>query len=412
LGNAWFFIGFLLVLVAILLRLVPLFLVALLILLASGVARLWVRYALERLEYSRRLSDSRVFFGETVTLEVTVANRKILPLPWVLIQDQMPTDVTFLRGNPAPGYQRRSTLSMTFSLSWYHRITQRYPLQCLKRGYFTFGPTTMRSGDLFGFFFKETTAANLDHLMVYPRILPLEKLGIPSRDPFGDLAVRRHLFEDPVRVVTTRDYAPGDPLRRIHWKATARLRRLQSRVFEHTTSVDLALFLDVRTVDPPLWGQQEQLLETGIITAASIVNHAVQQDQRVGLFVNDSYHNNYQTIKIPPSDHPEQFMRVLEALAQLRGLPIQAIEDVLIRQGRSLPWRTTLAVVTAAPTDALMASFSRLRRVGRRVVLIVIGEKNTSISMNGLPVYHVSDQVYWRELESVQWDQVREGVRE
>ena len=51
LGGDWLFITFVLLLAAVILRQVPLLLVALLFFLSSGVARLWARYALERLEY-------------------------------------------------------------------------------------------------------------------------------------------------------------------------------------------------------------------------------------------------------------------------------------------------------------------------------------------------------------------------
>ena len=238
----------------------------------------------------------------------------------------------------------RAHLSISWSLGWYQRLTRRYSVQCLKRGYFALGPATIRSGDLFGFFQKETTEEKLDYLLVYPRVVPLEDLGIPSKAPFGDIRVRRHLFEDPVRVVSTRDYSPGDPLRRIHWKATARLRHLQSRVFEPTTTVDLALFLDVRTVEAPLWGRVEQLLETAVIAAASIASHAVQKGYRVGLYANEPYLYREGLIRVPPSDYPEQLQRVLEALAQVQGWPALPLEQILNREARNIHGVATLAL--------------------------------------------------------------------
>ena len=398
---------------AVLLGVVPLLLVALLFFLAAVVARVWVRYALERLEYDRRLSATRVFFGESITLDVRLTNRKALPLPWVQVRDEVPEGVTFLQGNPQPSHMpERAVLTNGASLSWYHRLVRHYSLQCMRRGHFTFGPATIQSGDLFGFFSREGSDEKLDHLTVYPRIVPLEDLGIPSRNPFGDLRVRRHLFEDPVRVITTRDYVPGDPLRRIHWKASARLQRLQSRVFEATTTVDLALFLDVRTVEPPQWGRQEHLLETAIMAVASIASHAVQQSQPIGLYANDSYRRSGRLIKLPPSDHSDQFQRVLDALAHVQGLPILEVEPLLIREGRSLPWRTTLVVVTAMPTSYLLSSLDRLRRAGRRTALVLVGEQAAGPVPGGLPVYRVSDQAYWREVESVQWRQAQEAVSE
>ena len=105
LGGAWLFISFMLLLAAVVLRQAPLLLVAVLFFLAAGVARLWARYSLERLEYSRTLSANRVFFGETVTPGVHIANRKILPLPWVHVRDEMPEEVTFLRGRASPSHK-------------------------------------------------------------------------------------------------------------------------------------------------------------------------------------------------------------------------------------------------------------------------------------------------------------------
>ena len=236
---------------------------------------------------------------------------------------------------------------------------------------------------------------------MYPRILPLEELGIPSRDPFGDLRVRRHLFEDPVRAVSTRDYVYGDPLKRIHWRATARVRRLQSRVFETTTTVDMALFLDARTVEPHLFGRVPQLLETAVIVAASIANHAIGAGYRTGMYSNDFYRHTDRLMKLPPSDHPDQLQRVLEALAQVQGFPALGIEQLLNREARSLPWGTTLTVVTAMPNEQVLATLSRFQRAGRRVALIVVGEETTEFNAGGLTVYHVSDQVYWRELEAL-----------
>lgn len=409
LGSAWLFIAVALFLAAVILRQVPLLLVSLLFFLASGVARLWAHYALQRVQYSRSLSASRVFFGETITLELHIANRKLLPLPWVRVEDEVPEELTFLRGRLSPSYKpTRQVLSNLLSLGWYHLLTRRYPVKCLKRGFFTFGPATIKSGDLFGFFQRETTEERLDYLLVYPPVVPLEELGIPSRDPFGDLRLRRHLFQDPVRVVSTRDYAYGDPLKYIHWKASARLQRLQSRVFEATTTMDLALFLDSATV--PFWGISEQLLESAVIAAASIASYAISQGYRTGLYVNEPYRNTDRMIRLPPSEHPEQLQRVLEALAHVKGWPLLSVERVLEREGPGLPWSATVVVVTALPTGLLLATLDRFRRAGRRVALIVVGTQSEGRSMNGIPVYQVSDQVYWREVSSLQIGQPGQGA--
>ena len=58
-------------------------------------------------------------------------------------------------------------------------------------------------------------------LIVYPRVLSLAQLGLPSRAPFGAWPAAQRLLEDPARLAGVRAYASGDSQRRIHWKATA-----------------------------------------------------------------------------------------------------------------------------------------------------------------------------------------------
>ena len=174
----------------------------------------------------------------------------------------------------------------------------------------------------------------------------------------------------------------------------------------------MALFLDVRTVEAPLWGRVEQLLETVVIASASIASHGIQKGYRVGLYVNEPYLFKEGLIKFPSSDHPDQLQRVLEALAQVQGWPALPMEQLLNREARNVHGSATLAAITAEPSEPLLASLHRFRRAGRRVVLVLVGERRRSFSLDGIPIYHVSDRVYWRELESVQLDPARQGAQQ
>ena len=228
-GEYWIFIAVLIVIAGLILDQVPLFLIALLFVLAGGASRLWNRFCLHRIEFRRNLSSDRAFFGEEVVYEIEVANRKLLPLPWLQIEDELPESVTLLKGRTTPAYEGRVILNNIFPINWYHRIKRRYPMKCLQRGTFIFGPARIRSGDLFGLFQREIRYEKPDYLMVFPRLVTLEKLGIPSKQLFGDIRLKSHLFQDPVLTAGVRDYHFGDSMKRIHWKSTARLRKLQTR---------------------------------------------------------------------------------------------------------------------------------------------------------------------------------------
>jgi uncharacterized protein (DUF58 family) len=400
-GDYWLFIAILILIISLALHQVPLALISLLFLLTGGVSRLWNRFCLHRIEYQRTLSQKQVFFGEEIIYEMEIANRKPLPLPWLHIEDELPEAVTLLKGKATMAQEGRVILSNIFPINWYHRVKRRFPMRCQQRGRFAFGPARIRSGDLFGFFQRDMRVEKMDYLIVYPRLVPLEKLGIPSKQLFGEIRLKSHLFQDPVLTAGVRDYHFGDSLKRIHWKSTARLGRLQTKVYEPTTTVDLSLFLDVRTLRVPLWGSISQLQELGIITAASISQYALQEGYRVGLYVNQLNLFSRGTVRVPHSQHPEQLQRILEALAQLHQVETMSISRLIQLEAGNLPWGSTLVVISAQPTDELLATLLDLKRVGRSVALIKVGGDAPETSTDDLSVYHIRDDVAWDVVEQI-----------
>ena len=402
LGGLWLIITGSLLVASLIFHQVLLLMVALLFFLAGVVARLWDRYCLSRVEYSRHLSSQRVFFGEKIELAVEVINRKPLPLPWLQIDDELPAEVILLKGKTSPSHlPSNMVLNNLFSLSWYHKIKRRYPVQCLQRGYFTFGPARIRSGDLLGFFTREKDLNATDHLIVYPKIVPLEKLLVPSNEPIGNISTRSYLFQDPLLTLGVREYHFGDSLKRIHWKNTARLGELQTKVFEPTTVMDMGVFLDVRTVKPPYWGIVSELLELAIITATSVAHYALSKGYRVGLYVNQYQQASNELIRLAPSQHPGQFRQILETLAPLRGVEAIPIDRLVVNENRNLPWGSSLVLITAAPTEDLIATLFRMKRAGRKIALIVVGGAQPEFSHQGFAIYYVSDKVPWQEIETL-----------
>ncbi len=400
-GELWLFIAFAVLIISLILNQVPLVIISLLFILTGGISRLWNKYCLHRIEYRRSLSHNQVFFGDEVVYEVEIANRKLLPLPWIQIDDELPEQVTLLKGKTTATLEDRTILTNMFPISWYHRVKRRFPMLCKQRGCFLFGPTKIRSGDLFGFFRKEIAIDKVDYLFVYPRLLPLDKLGIPSKQLFGDIRIKQHLFQDPVLTAGVRDYRPGDSLKRIHWKSSARLNRLQTRIFEPTTTVDLSLFLDVRTTESPHWGSVFQLQELGIIAAASIAQYALNSGFRIGLYINQITRFSEGLVRVPHSQHPEQLTRILEALAQIHQVESRPVSRFIREEVRHLPWGSSLVVISAQANEELVNTLLDMKRLGHSVSLIKVGGSVAGIHAPKLPVYHITDDAAWDVIKEI-----------
>src|SRR5579859_1217959 len=192
-GEVWLWlIGFVLV-SSLLLREAQLFVVALILGLVAAVSRVWERYCLVGLGYRRTLGQTRAFFGEQVPLTLEILNEKPLPLAWLEVEDTVPgLGLTMAPAHVGPSHiPGRRMLTMLLSVRWYERVRRHYTVTCGARGFHSFGPATLRSGDVFGLTTQELDVPAEDYLLVYPKIVPFERLSLPAGNPFGDAPLRR-----------------------------------------------------------------------------------------------------------------------------------------------------------------------------------------------------------------------------
>jgi uncharacterized protein (DUF58 family) len=392
-NKAWINLAILMIVLALLLDINALLVLAAFLLTVVVVAWWWNHHSLDAVSYRRTLGERRAFPGEVVDLTLSVANEKLLPLGWLLVEDQWSMALPLQDGHLFPsatGYM--GLFRCAFALRWFERINRRYRLRCTRRGFYPFGPVQLKSGDLFGLFRHRQVQTHLDWLIVYPQVLPLEELGFPLKEPFGETKAAWRVFEDPSRTIGIRDHRPEDSFRHIHWKATARRQDLQVKVFEPTTSHNLVVFLNVATFAKIWQGINPLLLERAIAVAASITSHAVENRYVVGLVANGSIPHSDQPIKVLPSRRPDQLAHLLEALAAVTSFATSSIESLLLTESRRLPWGATLVVVTAVVTDDLRATLVRLRDVGRRLVLVSLEEKieqDLAMTLPGVVTYHL-----------------------
>ncbi len=391
-NASWVALSIIIILFGLLLRQPALLAMAGLLLTIAGVSWAWNRFALRGVEYARTFSERRVFQDELVELVIRVTNRKLLPLSWLHVEDQVPADLALLDAQVLPSSQPEiGYLGDLFALRWYERISRRYRLKPHRRGFYAFGPVRLTTGDFFGLFERSHILQTKEWLIVYPRVRPLAELGLPPKDPFGESKARQPIFEDPIRTIGVREYQPQDDFRRIHWKASARLQKFQSRLYEPTTSFQLAIFVNVATLPLPWQGIMPEALEETIMVAASIASYGVAQKYQVGLLANGSVPGSDQPLKVLPGRNPQQLTRILEALAAVTGFATMTIEKMLTVESPRLSWGATLLLVTATVYDDLLATLLRLRDAGRRLVLVSLDAACPDLSAQGIRTYVISD---------------------
>ena len=424
LDRRWYFFSLALILAGIPFHQPLLEVCGILLLLILCTTDIWAKYCFYDLRYQRQLSEKQATFGEEITLSLTIENAKLLPLPWLEIQDILPRNLT-IQGQKVQNTLRSNlpALECLFSPSWYERVTRRYTVQCTVRGIHAFGPTLLRSGDVFGFITREVHITNHQYLLIYPLVVPITSFGLPARHPFGERRAPRRLLEDPSRVIGVREYAHGDSLRRINWKATARTMQLQSKVYEATTTYTMVIFLNVVARLDAYYGIHPALQELSICAAASITNWAIDQGYAVGLYANTimslpdeetwsaTDHTdtpNLETkvntevlrrrIRLPAASSAEQRKQIMEALARTQTYFGTNIENVIQAERPRLPSGATVVVITEALSEYLVETLIHMRQGGYSVAILFVGDSPPPIKLAGITVYHIGGDTTWQEL--------------
>jgi uncharacterized protein (DUF58 family) len=370
-----------------------------LVLSVAGLTRLWSRLSVIGVSCERLLTEQRTFKGESLEFKLRLVNRKLLPLPWVQVDDELP--VGFISGLSAeiitrPGF---GLLTRNTSLLWYTAISWRCKLDCDKRGYYRLGPIKITTGDIFGFYPRSVVESSSDYIIVYPLIYPIEKLGIPSLYPLGETQAERRIFEDPSRLLGLRGYSPGDSLRRIHWKATARHQNLQVKIFEPTTTHKVILFLAVDSFKQDE-DKGEEEFELGISTAASVASYLIDQSNPVGIFINTRLADSNQSIKIPPGTGMTQLVYILESLAKTTHNSSIKFDKFIQDERRNLPYGITLIFVVAEPPAYLDGLLIDLKENGYKIVILQVNSNMQDSTYHDFAWHHIHRPGHLRQIIS------------
>lgn len=349
-----------------------------------------------QLEADRECHKLSAEVGDLVGVNLEVQNRGSLPIPWVLLEDILPPRA--INSRP-PGLEVEGAHVQLASVRGGKNRTLRYQLRCRRRGYYQLGPVIVETGDLFGLHRRYRVTTEPDFLMVYPHVVPLVGYDISSRRPMGEVRMSYRLLEDPTRIRGVRGYVQGDPLNRIHWRATARTGELHSKVYEPTTVAGATLLLEFHrdAYDP----QHEPVRSELAITAAASLANAIQQmGQQVGLVTNgrdaaDRIRREGWDVKqrsrgeareagsmLQQSDRlrplivetrhdAEQFLRIREALARVEltdGLTLSQLSEETA--GRIRRDATVIAILPRVDTETVV-TLASLRDRGFSVCAIL-----------------------------------------
>jgi uncharacterized protein (DUF58 family) len=234
-----------------------------------GVATLDVRLRRPVFALGRDVSPSRVHAGDNARVDLVVENRGTRRSPTVTLQDPVAgTSGANVRLAPLRAGERRGTA---------------YRLPTTRRGILRIGPLTVSRTDPLGLARTAATSVDVRTVTVYPHIDVVDPPGAGRRDPMAGLAIERHRTDRRDEFARLRAYVPGDDLRMVHWRSSARTGDLVVRQDEEPLPLRVAVILDTRRAAHPTSAS----FERAVSAAASLLSAAHRAGQRALLVTTD-----------------------------------------------------------------------------------------------------------------------------
>jgi uncharacterized protein (DUF58 family) len=243
--------------------------------------------------------------------------------------------------------------------------------------------------------------------MVYPKIVALEGYELASRRPIGEVMLTHRLYEDPTRIAGVRPYQAGDPLNRIHWRATARSGQLHSKVYEPTTLAGATLVLDFHKGGYHRRGEPYRS-ELAVTAAVSLANAVYEMGQQIGLVSNgrdaadrirqqgwqidprtrqaaraagamQKKSERLKPILVETRRGVEQLQRIRETLARLELTDGMTFPGLVLETAGRLPRDATVVAIVPEASVETAVALGTLHRQGFAVTAILIAVEGRAL---------------------------------
>lgn len=249
---------------------------------------IYKKLSFKGLEYHCEFDREEAFEGDEISLTEVVENRKWLPLPWFKSEITTSKWLDFAGAQSTVTYRTRFVPSF-FLVKGHKKVTRRWKVQCARRGIFPIDTVVLVSTDLLGSQ-KVSHSVSADSVVtVLPKPFDLGEEFIHARYLMGDTLVRFQLIPDPFLISGVREYLPSDPMKNVHWNATAKMGRIMIRNQDYTTRQNVLVLLNMQSNEYEFKEVADpQLIENGIRTVASLLDATLEDSLPVSFGVNAS----------------------------------------------------------------------------------------------------------------------------
>jgi uncharacterized protein (DUF58 family) len=304
-----------------------------------------------RLELAIRLDRERAVEGEEA--EVLVEVTALEPVARLEVEVLLPRGLRLLESED-PGGGLPAGASRTY----------RRHLRCVRWGGRLVGQVRVRARDPLGFFHYEQEGRHLLPLRVYPRAEAVRRLLRPAdTQAFAGNEVSR-LSGEGIEFADIRPFLPGDRVRRINWRVTARRGQLHVNEMRPERNADVVIFLDTFT---DLRGDADSTLSLAVRAATALAHAYLGRRDRVGLI---GFGGTLRWLR--PEMGERQLYRILDALIDTEVVLSYAWKGLEVIPRQTLPPRSLVLALSPLVDERAIGALLDLRGRGHDLAVVEV----------------------------------------
>ncbi len=237
-------------------------------------------------------------------------------------------------------------------------------LQCSRWGSFALGPALVRAHDRLAFHSWEARVGVSRPLRVYPTVETLHTMLAPLETQVfvGNQVSRAR--GDGIEFADLREWEPGDRVRSINWRASARRGVLWVNQQHPERNTDVVLFLDTFT---DVRSGARGTLDATVRAATSLAHRYLQRKDRVGVVSFGGFLS-----WLLPASGTRQLYRIVDSLLQMEIVLSFATKGIDVLPPRTLPPKALVLAITPLLDARSAAALLDLRARGFDLVVIEV----------------------------------------
>lgn len=320
------------------------------------ISFLWSGRITKKVNAYQKLDQKDYYVDDTLEITSFVDNDSFFPIPHMEIVDRTEESLRSEKSKPT-----------VVSLFPTEREIIKSNIVAKYRGIYDLGPIDIEVSDALGVVTRRHTIYSNTSFKVYPRVYDLENLNLKSMQSYGTLSTKQKAYEDNTSVSDIRKYSPGDSIKRIHWKVSAKKRSLLVKNYEMTGSAAAYIFLDFKRNG--FRGDSERdLEERAVETATSIISYMLKNSVSIEMFINSSmaHYTRGRDIK--------ELKNFMDILCEIKSDGYKTMKDVLEKRIKLLSKGSSVIVITGNINEEEARIYGSIKAMGYEVILIYISD--------------------------------------